>query len=273
MKGGSKANGYTILEVLIFLSVSTVLLVSALYLVGGQQAKTFFTQSVINLQSKIEDIINDNNNGFYTKEKAFSCNVVSGAPYVYNAAKGKGENVGCTYLGRFIQFYHPATGADQLIIHTVVGRQFKAGTESTIVKSYAQADPISIYPTPPPSDSEVDGTEVIDLDNGLTVSSVKIVGEGNTNAVGFLANLDQYKNYNTASLSTNIVSFVTTGGLTESASSTAANIKNFAGYKIDKTVEICVNGGTTVKSAKITTGLNNGLLSTNLQYFNNPDCT
>lgn len=281
MRDGSKASGYTFTEVMIFLAVSSFLLVSALILVGGQQAKTQFTQGVINLQSQIEDVINDNNSGFYLKDKDFYCVLSAGNPTIKSGASlGQGESADCIYLGRFLQFFrNTATSTDQIIIHTIVGRRLSSSGQ--IVTGYPQARLISIVNDG--TDSVVDATETINLENGLRISTaagrgvfITGAGGGNTNAVGFLANLSQYS-YNSASLSTSVVSYPVAdpSRLTFSTLATAANIKaNLATnvtHVVDQPVEICVNSATN-QSAMITAGINNGLLSTRLQYFNNPDC-
>lgn len=272
LNGSDKASGYTIIEVIIFLAVSAAFLVSALLLVGSQQSKTTFYQAVISLQSEIEDIINDNNSGYYLRNANFTCRPdgTGGAPHIYNVGAAQGANAGCVYLGRFIQFFKQAGQPDRLVTHTIVGRQFVSGSTSVIVKSYNDALPISIIPG---ADSDsVNGTTTKDLEGSLSVASMTFSG-GNTNAVGFLADLNQYS-YNSANLNTKLVTFP--GALTQDASATANNIKINGSnntYNIDSQVIICLASGSSNQSVNLSIGNNNGRLATDLRYFNNRTCT
>ena len=68
----SKA-GFTIVEVIIVLAVSSVLLVSALSLVGGQQKKAEFTQALSDIQSQIDGVMNNVATGYYANPGNFQC--------------------------------------------------------------------------------------------------------------------------------------------------------------------------------------------------------
>ena len=67
MKSGLKSRGFTIVEVLIFLAVSSALMVSAFTLISGSQNKAAFTVGINDVQQQINAVINNVSNGYYSE--------------------------------------------------------------------------------------------------------------------------------------------------------------------------------------------------------------
>lgn len=126
------AGGYTIIEVIIVLTVSTLLFAASVIGYSAQNRRTQFTQSVNNFAQDIQDVLNDVENGFYPTTHDFSCRVSgNSAPIIDPPGVGtpteQGKNTDCIFIGRAIQFA-PFNGADpdyrsKIDIYTVVGRR------------------------------------------------------------------------------------------------------------------------------------------------------
>jgi hypothetical protein len=114
------AGGYTILEVMIFLVVSTALLGSTLLILGGREDRTRYAQSVATFEAELQDIMNDVATGFYPSTENISCTSASTGPSISNSASKLGTNGGCIYLGKALSM---PTGTSQYSAYTIVGSQ------------------------------------------------------------------------------------------------------------------------------------------------------
>jgi len=168
MKSGLKSRGFTIVEVLIFLAVSSALMVSAFTLISGSQSKTAFTQSINNVQQQIDSVINNVANGYYSAgETQNKCTVINDVPsFDSETSVSRGSSDQCIFLGRFMAF---KDGSDEYTVYNVAGRRQKSGIDVTTM---VDANPIIIP-----------GTEqTYTLKNGLKF-------KGTTNAFGFFNGL------------------------------------------------------------------------------------
>jgi prepilin-type N-terminal cleavage/methylation domain-containing protein len=117
-----KQKGYTIIEVMIVLSISTLLFAGAVAGYAHQNSKTQFTNGVRDMENKIQDILNDVSTGFYPQANNFSC-VRSGSPAVPEIldeadAPGaeQGTNQDCIFLGKAVDINDGAMNS-----YTMVG--------------------------------------------------------------------------------------------------------------------------------------------------------
>lgn len=186
MNGGKQPQGYTIVEVMIFLAISGALFASASGLLSGQQRKTEFAQAIREIESQLQDTINDVATGYYTNTNNFTC---AAGPSITSGINEQGANKECIFLGRAIQFGVQGTDPEGFNIYTVVGNRQASGKE---VKDYDEAKPTAIAPgatTSPGVPSAIDNKA---LQSGLKVAKMSIGGGPPIGAVGFFSSLAAY---------------------------------------------------------------------------------
>lgn len=127
------SDGYTIIEVIIVLAVSGFLLVSAMTFLSGRESQVRFSQSMRNLQSKLQDWINDVPTGFAggasgkTDLSTIRCMLAGDRPQI-NRVGGGPNRADCIFLGKAIQFTDasapPSDGqASNIYAYSVFGRR------------------------------------------------------------------------------------------------------------------------------------------------------
>lgn len=136
----SKRFGFTIVETLIVLAVTSVLLMSAIILVSGRANKTQFTTAVYSFQQQLQQVINETTKGYYPNQGNFSCNATT--PVSFGAAgTGLGTNGGCIFLGKILEF--SASSPDSYIATPIAGNQYTGNSDTT---SLAGAHPVIVRP-------------------------------------------------------------------------------------------------------------------------------
>lgn len=174
----AKQAGYTIVEVMIFLAISSVLLLSAIGMFSGRIQRTQFSQSAQALDSQIKSVANESSTGTYPSTPAFNCVVVAGQPVTNPFVSGsQGSRTDCIFAGKIINFgalsgtcTTPMTSASciNLDVYTVVGRRLVPATNqvSTSLTGATGAAP-RIVQTP-------NLTQTINLGYGTRVTSVSL---------------------------------------------------------------------------------------------------
>lgn len=191
MKGGHKAHGFTIIETLVVLGVSTALFVAVVATMSGRQGRTQFSQSIQDVKSQIQQVMNDVGSGFYPDTNNFTCSANLTGPSIASGTSKQGANTGCIFLGKVIQFQVSNTsGNEQLQIYTVAGLQRDSTGKE--VDTYSAAKPVVIAPSttnPTMPDASTKGI----VKYGLKLEKM-YYGASNTNiaAVGFLNSLASY---------------------------------------------------------------------------------
>jgi type II secretory pathway pseudopilin PulG len=181
---GSAGQGFTIVEVMIVLIVTSALFVSAAVLISGRQSQTAFDQAIRQIQAQIQQVMDEVSNGYFP-DSNFSCTAGPSGPVLTTVPSGgQGTNSGCIFVGKAIQFKVANSDPEQYVIHTLAGLQKgPTGQEAT---GLIQSLPKSVTRTT--SDSSLpDITIPNTLDSGLTVSGMWYdVGSGKVN-VGIVA--------------------------------------------------------------------------------------
>lgn len=141
MYRGRATGGYTIVELLIFLAVSSAMFVSAMALLSGRQARTEFQQSMGNLSSELQDIANDVSTGYYAPNQrsggSFSCAAAGGVITLSpSASDTQGANSSCIFIGKAIKFRPDGNSQDYVNMTLIGQRQTSAGIN---VQTLAQA--------------------------------------------------------------------------------------------------------------------------------------
>jgi len=195
--------GFTIIEVMIVLAVTGLLFVSAAALISGKQNQTAFDQSIRQVQSQIQQVINEVTVGFYPNLGNIQCNGAGGTVALTKAAgTAQGANAGCVFLGKAIQFQVGSTDPEQFKVYSIAGLQ-KGGAGGIESGSLSDAKPKVIAP----SSSEVnlpDSTATETLQNGLTTARMYYnsgSGDKKIGIVVFANSLAQFSTTNGALLS------------------------------------------------------------------------
>ncbi len=130
----AKWGGYTIIETLIFLAVTSGLFIIAVSFMNGKQSRVQFDQAVRDFDSNLQDVINDTATGYYPNNSVTCVSVDNtDTPPTFLPAGGpvvQGINGGCIFLGKSIQFGMAGVDCDSVAregctnlgIYTLVGR-------------------------------------------------------------------------------------------------------------------------------------------------------
>lgn len=142
MKSANAQGGYTIVEVMIFLAVTSALFLVAMVAINGRQAQTEFAQGARDFHSRIDDIINDASNGNFPTTPNLTCNVSGdSAPNVNSdsgSPKDQGTNQDCINMGKVVQL---KINSKDLSLYTVVGRRQTSAKND--VSNFGEAKPVA----------------------------------------------------------------------------------------------------------------------------------
>ena len=247
MKRGLDNKAYTIVEVIIVLAVSSALLVSALLLVGGQQNKTQFNQSVRDIEQQVQDIINNVATGYYSRSTDFTCSNNAGILTISEGHSGLGSNKDCIFIGRVVQFNVEGNG-ENFAVYNIVGLRENGGEAIT---DLALAQPTILNGT----------TEYRTLKYGL--SAINCYGVG---AVGFISTLGQSSGGNLESGSQNVELRSVTG--VNCGDNEFSGAVTFSAPVSD--VKVCFKSGGTNQYADLIIGGNGRQTSTQLNIKSTP---
>jgi hypothetical protein len=177
--------GYTLIEVMIFLAVSTVLLAVTIVAIRGQQAHTEFISGMNDVNTKFQQWVDQVVNGLSgsgasptsaTTNIKCSVNEASNValPQLQPSNGGeRGGNPQCIFLGKVIHINDQASANNNHIYtYTVIGRRNSTDVNGNLSnsKDLVSARPVAAAGSP------VDLTEDYNIPNG-----VKILGVDNTN--------------------------------------------------------------------------------------------
>lgn len=182
------SGGYTLIEVLMFLAVSSVLLAMSAVIIRGQSASTEFTTGMNDVDAKMQQWLNEVVNGFSNNASSdaaavnnYKCEpAADGYPQLTVASDGnvRGANPNCIFMGKVLQVNDDPDNAEansHIYAYTVLGRRtYMASGSTTIVDKLSNAKPvIAIFPA---ASNPVDLTEYYKIPNGVRVLSVKTGG-------------------------------------------------------------------------------------------------
>lgn len=186
----SHASGYTILESMIFLAVTGALFGMVAVTIQGQQQRAEFNQGVRDLESRVQDIMNDVATGYYTNTGTFRCSALPSdpTPNIVAGSNNQGANLGCIFLGRAIQFGAHNSNRRDYTVFTVVGKQrVPGGVSPKEVNNYGEAAPtVARF-----------ANEQERIGGGISVAWVRSYHGGalmnNLGTVGFFSSLGKYE--------------------------------------------------------------------------------
>jgi len=164
-----KAEGYTILEVMIFLAVTAGLFVMIAGTFSRRQATTEFSIAVRDMESRLQDIANDVSTGYYSNPGTFRCRIIGAAPDIVAGTNTQGTNNDCIFVGRVAQFDLAGSSGKQFNLYSVVGARQASGED---VENFDEAQPRALANPVSP----VDLTEGLSVPVGLVIRSMYAVG-------------------------------------------------------------------------------------------------
>lgn len=282
-KGGQNKTqaGFTIVETLIVLAVTSLILGAALILIGGRQARTQFNVGIGQVQQQVQQTISEVRNGYYPNGGNINCTATGvGAPLLTKIGPNQqGSNSGCILLGKAIQFA-PDSNSSQMKLIPIAANRLYAGSEVTTI---AEANPIAIAPSSSTDTATPDATENRTFDNGITVVGMWQNGDTNQKigAVGILFSLADYNAYSglleSGSLQASLYAINNTE-IGQSVWQIAQAIKGPSSdpgsyMQLVKTVNICFASGTTNQSGLLTIGGSSGeSLSVTMEIMSGKTC-
>lgn len=174
--------GYTIVEVMIFLSISAVLFVMIALTFGVQRGRTQFQTGAREVETRIRDIANDVSSGFYPTSNDFTCTAGVDGPEFTNAPSDQGTNKDCIFMGRLIRF-NISGNPNRYNVHAIVGLRQVAGREVTTTD---EAQPHVVT-------DNVSLRQEETLPNGIEIAYVRVDNNPpNLDNFGFLSTLGSY---------------------------------------------------------------------------------
>ncbi len=203
--------GYTLVEVMVFLAVSSVLLAMSIVVVRGQEGHTEFTSSMNDVNSKIQHLVDGVVNGLSGSTASatasdYNCKVEPSSGYAYldlvgpGQGSARGANPECISLGLVIQVNDDRASpqySNQITTYTVIGRrtyQTDAGT-TDIVDNLVSAKPVAAVFPPPVG---IDLTQTYKIPNGARILSVSSTNSGgvvsNSHMAGFFNSFNSEAN-------------------------------------------------------------------------------
>lgn len=185
------SNGYTIIEVLIFLAISAVLMTFSFNLINGKQAEAEFNQKMRDTRSQIQDWLNDVTAGHSAADTDNTqCHAGGNNPPKIDRGPGGGNNPECIFLGKAIQFTDSTMSPDQseqIFAYSVFGRRLSAGS-GDIPTSLTDSSPIAATKMGGSGDKDI--TEVFGL-SPVRVKSVTANGPyANSHMLGFISSFN-----------------------------------------------------------------------------------
>lgn len=273
MKGGKKARGFTIMETLVVLAVTGGLFLAISVTLSGRQQRTQFEQGINDIRAQLQQVINDVGTGFYPSLSNFQCTAGATGPVLAAGATNQGENNGCIFMGKALQFGVTGTDPEQYLMYSVAGLQ--RTTTGDEVTTYAQAMPKVVSPTAS-TPVTPDITEKKNLQFGLTTLWIRN-GAAPIGAFGFMNKLATYSSGSILSGAQQVEVVAITGTTLNSTQLDGAQAinANIAASPINPAsgVQICFVSGGSDQSGLITIGSNGRQLSVTLSIKGNRTCS
>lgn len=126
-KGGDlrSNDGYTIVETLIVLAVTSMMFAAIVVSFNGRQARVEFSQAVRDYESMMQNIMSDVSKGYYSSE-GYECYIDSGNHYkptlkerLIPANNTTGTNGDCIFMGKILE-----PNGKSNFVHTIIGSRF-----------------------------------------------------------------------------------------------------------------------------------------------------
>ena len=247
-KGGrlASASGFTIVETLIVLAVSSTLFVVAGTMISGRQAKTEFQVGSRDIQTKIQQVINETKSGYYGTESTSSCSQNGTPPpgLAFTASGALGSRGNCVFIGKALVF-----SGSTMYIFPLAGLRQVSGMDAPNAKAaLATAIPSSSQRYVFPYGTELVGSAVDDdsLVPGIHGFAVLTSFSGTQTLGGQTFGLHAFTS-----------SFTDEAGI-ETTINSEITQNDTNSYRPISKATLCIKSGGTNQSVKVTIGGDNG---------------
>lgn len=301
-KGGSRAaSGFTIVETLIVLAVTSALLIIAITFINGKQDKTQFMVAINGLKQNIQQLINETASGYYPNNGDIKCGASANGPVITSGAADLGTNGDCIFLGNAIRFSSSldavASGTratEQYTVFPLVGLRLDSGNKE--VQSLDDAKLKAIAPGTGSNSGVPNYSRVISTQNGLVYAGKPTTNAAygmrvcsttssctyNTTVIAIVSSLGSYSdNGNSDSLQSGsqhfslyqlpqVHTFASDAQTADQIDCSSAGCPDFTPIH---SAEICYASGGTNQSGLLTIGnTQSGGLSVDLQIYGGRQC-
>jgi type II secretory pathway pseudopilin PulG len=272
----SGAAGFTIVEVLIVLSVTGAMFISAFTLINGKQDVASFNQSIRNVQTELQQVVTEVGSGHYPNNGTFKCDKdgPGGGTDITAGTTAQGANLHCLFLGRAIQFAVGTTVPEVYNVYTVVGLRGSAASPSTnlatakarlLARSASAADaaiPDNAYDTKRLLYGLAVSQPYLTANPGTSYASFAI-----TSKLGVIGASDASQQIDIVPIANSILHDTKAAGVSKINAALPTATPNPA-----QGIDICFNSGSTNQSGKITIGGSGRQGTINLKIYGTKDC-
>jgi type II secretory pathway pseudopilin PulG len=138
--------GFTIVETLIVLAVTTVLFISAAAFISGRQARTEFAVGIRQVRQQIEQVINETSSGYYPNAGNIKCELSPLRPLKITNVGGtsQGTNGDCIFIGKTVVAGALSGKPKDLTVYSIAGRRLD--TTGAEVTNLLSAWPTALSP-------------------------------------------------------------------------------------------------------------------------------
>lgn len=255
----SNEPGYTIVEVMIVLVISSTLFISAVTGYSQQNGRKQFTQGILELELTLQDILNDVGTGYYPNSGNFTCSISGARPSIVPGASEQGTNHDCIFVGRAVNLTSAFTDPTYEI-YTIVGLRNKLAAPEESVDSLNTSANVAI------NNVGIAGAiESKTLTGGINLKKV-LIGDGSTNtqSPGGFAVVSGFGGtaVSGSGATTNQVSITSIDNTNYTASGSTSQVVTDANLA-NNIITLCIEeagGGANARHATITIGKGSSLL-------------
>ena len=247
-KGGyvAFADGFTIVETLIVLAVTSMLFVVAATMISGRQAKTEFQVGSRDIQTKVQQVINETKSGYFGTDSSTDCSLNSTPPpgLAFTSTGNLGARGNCIFIGKALIF-----SEDTLAVYPLAGLRQSAGVDVT--------NPIAAKATVIP-----DSIEKYTLPYGMKFVGLQVdtAGyNGGTQGFSVLSSFGTTVSLGGQTFNLHKFGATFTGDATGAESAINSELTTSTPYQSASSVSICVQSGGTDQSLKLIIGGENSL--------------
>lgn len=281
------------------MAVTGLLFVSVVLVINGKQASTEFQTAIRDVQSQVQQIINQTASGYFT-DSNLTC-TASGSSVTVTAAAPQPDQQGqCEFLGQALHFTNDPATNNVFTVIPIVGQNNDVTTQSNV--SFSSAVPVLLAatsasnpPLNPPAPASVDATTTDDLEYGLNVTSMYYLdSSGAKQSIGSIAFAQSLGSISSAGGGQAGVDLIvplrgqsqtsdlsrpndTNGVITEAGNldDLFLDQNGFSDSSADSTTNayICFSSATTNQSGLLSFSNNNDNLAAQVQIFGGGDCT